>query len=110
MRLVFVSVIIPIIVSAADVALIFLKKPLAGISIAFGAVAAHFVMDAIYISNIWDGLHIIQSYTHATWLVRAVYEYGGYTESIYAFYLFYIPAMAGITASLLIGWKKVKTP
>lgn len=104
----FVWVILPIIVSAAGAALIFLKKPLAGIGVTFGAIATHFIMDAIYISYIWDGHHVIQSYTHATWLVRSIREYGGYVESIFAFNLFYLPIMTFIAICLAKGWKNMK--
>lgn len=104
----FAWVIFPITVSAGGVALLFLKKPLAGMGVTFGAIATHFVMDAIYISYVWDGHHVIQSYTHATWLVRSIQEYGGYTESIYAFNLFYIPIMTFIAICLFKGWKGIK--
>jgi len=105
--MIFVSVIIPIAVSAAGAALIFFKKPLAAVGVAFGAIATHFVMDAVYISYFWDGQHVIQSYTHATWLVRSIREYGGYTESIYAFNFLYVPIMTFIAICLLKGWNKI---
>jgi hypothetical protein len=103
----FVSVIVPVVVSAAGASLLFLKKPLVGTCVAFGAIATHFIMDAIYISYVWDGHHVIQSYTHAAWLVRSIQEYGGYTESIYAFNLFYIPIMTFTAICLLKGWKRI---
>ena len=106
---IFASVIVPIIVSAAGAALVFLKKPLAGIGVTFGVIATHFVMDAIYINHIWDGHHVIQPYTHATWLVKSISGYGGYLESIYAFYLFYLPTMILVAISLLKGWKGIKS-
>ncbi len=105
--IIFVMIIIPVVVGAAGAALLFLKKPLVGIGVTFGAIATHFIMDAIYISYFWDGQHVIQSYTHATWLVRSIREYGGYTESIYAFNFFYIPIMTFISICLLKGSKNM---
>jgi|GEM_PF-3038539 len=104
----FVSVIVPILASAVGAALLFLKKWMVGIGVTIAAVATYFVMDAIYISYVWDGQHVIQSYTHATWLVRSISEYGGYHLSIYAFYFFYIPIMTFAGVFLLKGWKDMK--
>lgn len=107
MNMIFVSVIVPVMISAVGTALIFLKKPVVGIGVTFGAIGMHFIIDAIYISYFWDGQHVIQSYTHATWLVRSIREYGGYTESIYAFNFLYVPTMILVAICLLKGWKKL---
>jgi hypothetical protein len=102
-----ISAIIPTIVSlvGASILLSFPKRKV-GIYITLAAVGTYFVMDAVFIGLIWDGHHVIQSYTNAEWLLRAFNQYGDYTGSIYVFYLVYIPALAGIVASLIIGWKR----
>ncbi|HEU4605889.1 MAG TPA: hypothetical protein VFS46_06590 [Nitrososphaera sp.] len=104
------SVVITIIASAAGAALLLLKHRL-GVPVALAAVAAYFVMDAIQIGLLWDGHHLIYAYTHAEWFPVLYYGYGSYsTDLVYSFYFLYVPALFGIAASLLIGWKKVKSP
>lgn len=101
---IFASAIVPVTVSMAGATLLFARKKI-GIYVSLAAIGMYFVMDAVHIIVLWDGQHVIQSYTGATWLIRAFEEYGDYILSIYVFYFLYVPALIGMAASLLIGKK-----
>jgi uncharacterized membrane protein (DUF485 family) len=103
------SATIPTIGSVIGAAILLLsqKKEL-GIYLTLTAIGMYFIMDAVFIGFFWDGNHVFQSYTHAEWLIRSFSAYGDYMGSVYAFYLVYIPALVGITLSILQGRKKLK--
>lgn len=105
------SAVIPVIVSVAGaIVLLATSKIKLGIYLALAAIAVYFIMDAVFIGYLWDGHHVIQSYTHAEWLIRSFNEYGDYSAAVYAFYLAYLPILIGVTISLLYGWQRLKQP
>ena len=105
-----VSAIIPVIFSVAGaIVLLATRKMKLGTHLTLAAIAAYVIMDAVFIGYLWDGHHVIQSYTHAEWLVRAFNDYGDYSAAVYVFYLAYIPALMGIGISLLYGWGRLKS-
>lgn len=103
------SAIIPVIVSVIGAAILLSsQKKKLGIYVTLAAIGTYPVMDAVFIGLFWDGHHVIQAYTHAEWLIRSFNAYGDYTGVVYAFYFAYVPALIGMTASILQGWKKLK--
>jgi hypothetical protein len=106
-----ISAIIPVIVSVAGaIVLLATSKMKLGTHLSLAAIAAYVIMDAVFIGYLWDGQHVIQSYTHAEWLIRAFNEHGDYSAAAYVFYLAYVPILIGISLSLLCGWQRLKPP
>jgi hypothetical protein len=104
--LIFLWVIVPVAFSITAAGLLFAGKRRSGLYLGLTAVASHIVMDAIYIAQMWDGMHVVQAYTHAEWLVRSFSEHGGYITSIHVFYLAYVPALTAISLLLAYGRKQ----
>lgn len=106
---VMITATVPVMVGLAGAVLLLFKKQRLGVYIILAAVGAYFVMDAVYISLIWDGNHHVYAYTRAMWLIAAYEGHASYSiDTAYAFYSLYIPSLIGITASALWGWKKLK--
>jgi hypothetical protein len=104
-----VSAIIPIIVSVVGATVLLATSRMRlGIHLTLAAVVMYVIMDAVFIGYLWDGQHVIQSYTHAEWLIRAFNEYGDYSAAVYVFYLAYVPTLMGMTLSLLHGSQRLK--
>ena len=104
------TAIIPVFVSIAGALMLLLSsKTNIGIFVSLSAIGTYLLMDVVYISLVWDGHHVIQSYTNAEWFVRSLNSDGNYTSSIFAYYFVYIPALLSTAASLLYGKKKLRT-
>jgi hypothetical protein len=104
-----VSAIIPVIVSVAGATILLgTSKIKLGTHLTLAAIATVVIMDAVFIGYLWDGQHVIQSYTHAEWLIRAFNEYGDYSAAVYVFYLAYVPLLVGMSLSLLYGSQRLK--
>jgi hypothetical protein len=104
-----VSAITPVVVSVAGAIILLATRNIKlGTHLTLAAIAGFVIMDAVFIGFLWDGQHVIQSYTHAEWLIRAFSEYGGYSAAVYVFYLAYIPALLGMSLSLVYGWQRLK--
>lgn len=105
------TAIIPIIVSVSGaIVLLASSRMKLGIHLTLAAIATYVIMDAVLIAYLWDGQHVIQSYTHAEWLVRAFNENGDYSAAVYVFYLAYVPTLMGMTLALIYGSQRLRRP
>ena len=104
-QLTIIGFLVPTLLGIAGAILLLLRsdrRKLIGAGITLTALAAYINTDVLWVGILWDGMHSIYGYTHASWIVSS------YAGTPIAFYYVYIPLMALTVVFLFKGWKKLK--